>query len=138
MKNRTRPLIGNRVTEKDIRDHLSSVGFSGDAATFQEVELHAISRPGWLQLFRFERDIRDQDGARTHLFGAVLDDERNHSDFWWSLEKTDQLEKLDEWSTGLIPRGRTHRTPVHWLLLSVFGVFVLLAAIGWILRQFGL
>jgi hypothetical protein len=52
--NLVKDVIRSRSAEKDIRDWLSENGYSGNSARFAEVELHAIMRPGWLQVFRFE------------------------------------------------------------------------------------
>ena len=47
--------IGNRVTEKDVRDHLNRCGYHGNTATILQLELVAIERPGWMQVFSFQR-----------------------------------------------------------------------------------
>ena len=46
--------IGNKSAEKDIRDWLAENGYLGKSAKFGEIELHAIKRPGWRQIFRFD------------------------------------------------------------------------------------
>ena len=69
-------LIGNRVTEKDIRDWLETQGYRGDSARFTEIELHAIAPPGWRQLFRFSGNVANGEGERRPMFGVVEDDER--------------------------------------------------------------
>lgn len=83
--------IGNRVTEKDIRDWLIAKGFDGKTALIKDLELFAIQRPGWLQVFSFEvlaRQPADQQGGqsdelednpRKRWFGIVRDDERNRT-----------------------------------------------------------
>ena len=45
--------IKNGSTERAIRRWLDKNGFYGSSAKFDHVELHAIKRPGWLQVFRF-------------------------------------------------------------------------------------
>jgi hypothetical protein len=47
-------VFGNRVTEKDIRNWLDENGFFGNSAQLHDLELHALKRPGWLQVFRFD------------------------------------------------------------------------------------
>jgi len=69
-------LVGNRFTEKDIRDWLENHGFQGQSARFVELELHAMARPGWKQVFRFSGNVADQEGVRQPMFGVVEDDER--------------------------------------------------------------
>jgi len=71
-----RSLIGNKASEKDIRDWLSENGFLGGSAKFTEIELHAIKRPGWLQIFRFEFSGLTKDSERVKLYGAMRSDER--------------------------------------------------------------
>ena len=134
---RIRKLIGNRVTERDIRDHLKTAGFEGDIARFREVELHAIRRPGWKQLFRFECRVLNQQGNAVQLFGAVLDDERTRTEFWWSSNQDEQREKLENWSDGMIVCQPTHRHSVHWILLAIFLGLVSLAITGGLIKTFG-
>ncbi len=134
---RLRKLVGNRVTERDIRDHLKTVGFEGDMARFREVELHAIRRPGWKQLFRFECRVLNQQGDVVQLFGAVLDDERTRTEYWWSNDRDEQLEKLEHWSAGMIVSQPTQRHSVHWILILIFLGMVSLAIAGGLIKNFG-
>lgn len=134
---RLRKLVGNRVTQRDIRDHLKTVGFEGDMARFREVELHAIRRPGWKQLFRFECRVLNQKGEVVQLFGAVLDDERTRTEFWWSIDRDEQQEKLESWSAGMIVCQPTQRHSVHWILIAIFLGLVSLAIVGGLIKNFG-
>lgn len=79
--------IRNRVTERDIRDWLQFNGYESGSAILNDVELHAIQRPGWKQLFRFSGKIRlgydageanivDDPPDRNSVWGVVLTDER--------------------------------------------------------------
>ncbi len=45
--------IGNRVAEKDVRDALFDFGLDGRAAVIVDLELYALKRPGWVQVFSF-------------------------------------------------------------------------------------
>lgn len=134
---RLRKLIGNRVTERDIREQLKTAGFAGDVARFREVELHAIRRPGWKQLFRFECHVLNPSGDVVQLFGAVLDDERTQSEFWWSNDRAEQQEKLRGWSAGMIVCQPTPRHTVHWMLLAIFAGLVSLAVAGGLIKNYG-
>lgn len=75
-------LIRNRVTERDIRDWLQENGYDGGSAVLNSVELYAIKRPGWQQLFVFSGNVRLQlseselTAERKPVWGIVLDDER--------------------------------------------------------------
>ena len=102
--------IGYRVTEREISDWLSKHGYKGKSAKFAEVELHAIQRPGWLQIFRFELTVLDSNGLSVQLFGAVRADERYgppHISVYPETAARD--EQLAEWSEGLITQRR-HRS----------------------------
>ncbi len=96
-------LIGNKAAEKDIRDWLASQNFCGRSAQFSEVELHAIKRPGWLQVFRFEVRVRDESNHWHQLFGAMRADERyGEPQIMVTLLAADRNMQLNEWSATLI------------------------------------
>ena len=78
-------LIGNKVAEKDIRDWLSKNGYQGKPAKFTEIELHAIQRPDWLQIFRFELRTITAEDRKVQLFGAMLSDERYGPQCAWPI-----------------------------------------------------
>ena len=71
--------IGNKVTEKDLRDHLESIGYIGRSARFLRLELTGIERPGWIQLFEFHVEAKKRDGDWEPLFGICRDDERSQT-----------------------------------------------------------
>ena len=104
-----RSLIGNKSAEKDIRDWLSENGYCGKSAQFNEIELHAIKRPGWLQIFRFDLKgltVKYQD---VQLFGAMRSDERYGQPSIIVYEDPASRDiQLSEWSEGLITQRR-HR-----------------------------
>ncbi|MDG2468092.1 MAG: hypothetical protein P8M80_02330 [Pirellulaceae bacterium] len=99
------PLIANKFTEKDIRQWLSEHGFYGNSAKFVELELHAIQRPGWLQVFRFQVEAKAANGGWETYFGAVRDDERTHETTIKTFRSYGQQQKiLAQWSRHLIRR----------------------------------
>lgn len=102
-------LIGNKSSEKDIRDWLSQNGYIGKTAQFTEMELHAIKRPGWLQVFRFEAICITAEGNKAQLFGAMKSDERYGDP---QIQVDGDLAARDQqlaiWSEGLITQKR-HR-----------------------------
>ena len=98
-------LIRNRSAEKDIRDWLSSQGMCGRTAEFFEIELHAIQRPGWLQVFRFEVKARNANDEILHLFGAMRADERyGNPKITVSLLPEERDRQLEDWSRNLITK----------------------------------
>ncbi len=102
-----RRMFQNRTTERDLRDWLSGHGYYGSSAQFDEIELHAIQRPGWLQVFRFSVSAKTEQDQWHELFGVVRDDERyRRLDVEIFQLEADRDEILTEWSTGLIVRRR--------------------------------
>lgn len=124
------PLIGNKVTEKDIRDHLSLNKYYGRTAEFHELELHAIQRPGWIQIFRFHIRAKHVETGWQELFGVVRDDERNRTDIHLFEEEEERNELMAELSQDLIclEGNRERLSPVVLLAFPVFG-FLLISVI---------
>ena len=96
-------MIRNRTAEQDIRNELSSQGYYGESARFDELELHAVGRPGWVQVFRFSVEVKHQDGSWQSLFGLLCDDERTQSTKIHLTSSFQSRERmLAEWSEDLI------------------------------------
>lgn len=105
-----KPLFGNKCAEKDIRDWLSENGYIGRSAKFSEIELHAIKRPGWLQIFRFELQGLTATNQSVQLFGAMNSDERYGPPKIVVFEDLAMRDtQLAEWSEGLITQRRHRR-----------------------------
>lgn len=108
--------IKNRSAEQDIRDWLAENGYDGKSAQFEEVELHAIKRPGWLQVFRFALrcmtlESETAEGQRKELFGAMKDDERyGRPEVMVSEDLEIRNAKLAQWSDGLIVHRSARRS----------------------------
>lgn len=135
--------IGNRVTEKDIRNFLDRNGYFGRSAQFEELELHAIERPGWLQVFRFKVKAKSSsDGALVLLFGAVRDDERfklNEIRIFENINLRDRT--LFQWSEGLMKPKYTssNQTTTNKQYFKELAIFVVvLAAIFSVLAIYGI
>lgn len=101
--------IGNKSAEKDIRDWLTRNGYQGNSARFNEIELHAIKRPGWLQIFRFDFSVLTAEDEGVQLFGAMRTDERyGKPQIAVNPDVNLRDAQLAEWSMGLITL-RQHR-----------------------------
>lgn len=147
--------IGNRVTEKDVREWLDAQGWAGRSAKIDHLELHAIQPPGWVQVFRFQIDVvpafkpeideealqpepasNDPTTPRT-FFGAVRDDERQKSSptkIWIFDDQEEQSEKLSELSEGLITlrNGQTGDGILPLLIIFVGFVLLVTALLYWL------
>ncbi len=123
-----RDLAKNRTTEKDIRAWLNANGFEGKAAHVTDVELHAVGRPGWLQIFRFRVSV--ESGER---FGVVRDDERLRGKDKTQIElfesEDSQEAKLAELSEDLIVRGGHNGGYLGFLFLLGILLLALTAAL---------
>lgn len=118
------PLIGNKVTERDIRDFLTEKGFLGQSARFYELELVAIERPGWVQIFQFQVSVKRKEGPWQEVYGVVRDDERNKTDIAIFETAEEQQKKIELWSTGFIRRGKSSPSPLEKRLLLIFVGFL--------------
>lgn len=133
--------ISNRSTEADVRSWLNKNGFVGKTAKFSELELHAIQRPGWVQVFRFCVRVKyrplddnenkvvlsDQSGWQD-VFGVALEDERERrkntrTQIWIFKNSVDREEKLNLISSDFL----TCKTGQNGKLLEtiLFILFVL-------------
>lgn len=140
-------LIRNKATESDIRDWLDENGFYGRRAEFESVELFAIGRPGWKQLFRFEvraavrsdeqlPDAFDEKwgpgcSEKKTIWGAILDDERLAKSKQKQVEIFDEetaLEVcLDDWSTGMISASSSRADRPDFKTTAMLLAFVVAA-----------
>ena len=125
--------IGNRVTEKDVRDHLNRCGYHGDSANILQLELVAIERPGWAQVFSFHTDVTPIQGDRVRLYGVVDDDERRGTSVHLTPDPDERQRVLERVSRGRITLQRRPTTAFHWALLGICGAALAMAAAGAIL-----
>jgi len=123
-------LLRNRVTEKDVRAWMDRNGFYGNSAEIEDLELHSLGRPGWLQIFSFQTRVKSReqsDQPWKEMFGAVKDDERRRGDKNTQVElfptAQQQADKLQQWSEGLLVKSsQRDRSNGSVLLLIAAGV----------------
>ena len=129
-------MIANTVVEKDLRHYLSQHGYWPNSAEFSDLELAAIQRPGWVQVFTFEVKAKRESGEWDQLHGVCRDDER-YKQFDVELFETNRERDaiLADWSTGLITLSRTVQNRMQdlfligfWLIFTAVMVAALLAA----------
>lgn len=120
--------ITNRVTEKDLRDYLTGVGYYGRSAKIHELELAAIERPGWLQVFRFHLEAKHQESGWSEFWGVIRDDERDKIEIRMYGNTEERDKQLSSWSHGLLSAGRENASPIGAVL--AIGVLLLLIVIG--------
>jgi len=100
-------LLNDRQTEREVRNWLNRHGFNGQSANFHSIELYAIQRPGWKQIYRFAGNAVNPDGARVPMFGVMSDDERvGKPKIMIFHQQREQIEFLKLISTGCIIRGQ--------------------------------
>ena len=122
------PLIGNKVTEKDIRDYLTENGYYGRSAVMRDLTLTAVQRPGWVQVFQFEVRAKSVEGEWQDLFGACRDDEAAEEfDVYLSPNQSERDEQLATWSEGLFTTAKRER---HWIEVVLLGMFVAVMALA--------
>lgn len=98
--------IGDRDLELALRRHLSGEGYYGDSASFQNLRLAAVQRPGWVQVFIFtvQAKLRSDEASETHqLFGVAMQDERYSKLSVRTFSKRHlRNAKFRDWSSDLI------------------------------------
>ena len=123
-------VIRNRVTEMDVKEYLSKVGYCSRSARFDYLELVAIERPGWVQLFTFCVWARTSSGPMQRLYGVVRDDERIGIQVHVGETAEEQARVAADWSAGLITAGRKPLSSMHRILLIAFAVITTFALVG--------
>ncbi|NNJ26477.1 hypothetical protein [Alienimonas chondri] len=102
------PLIGNKFLEHDLRSWLDETGHYGRSAVVEELDLVAVQRPGWVQVFRFRvRAKQKETGEWTALRGLARDDERakrkaDRTAYRLTEGDAEYDDAFDEWSDGLL------------------------------------
>jgi hypothetical protein len=131
------PLIGNKVAEKDLRTWLEANGYFGRSAELFELELIAVRRPGWEQVFRFRvRAKRQDESGWVDLTGLFRDDERkSRFEGRFTASGEDDAAAFAEWTEGMIVRRRRSRGTTEIALISLAAVILGLAATVVVLRQ---
>ena len=122
-------MIRNRVIEEDVRDYLNQEGYLRGSIRFAYMELVAIQRPGWAQVFKFCAHAKNDRGDVRKLVGVARDDERSSLQVFIGDGVDDQSRKADEWSEGLItstrrPLGSAQRFLLGVVVLILVATFV--------------
>ncbi len=75
--------VGDREMELSIRKRLTAAGYYGNTAKLTRVQLVALERPGWVQVYRFEYSAKKVGQTEmatgegwTNGFGVVSEDAR--------------------------------------------------------------
>lgn len=110
-------LIGNKFLEHDLRSWLDEHDHYGRSAEVEELELVAVQRPGWVQVFRFRVRAKNQStGEWEALRGFARDDERakrkaDRTQYRLSADDAEHDATFVEWSDGLLTLRTARRDP---------------------------
>ncbi|QDT14463.1 hypothetical protein [Alienimonas californiensis] len=102
------PLIGNKFLEHDLRAWLEASDHYGRSAEVEELELIAVQRPGWVQVFRFRVRAKNRTtGEWDVLRGLARDDERakrkaDRTAYRLTADDAAHDAAFAEWSDGLL------------------------------------
>lgn len=127
----TMPIIANKCTEKDLRDHLTEIGYFGRSAKFLNLELKAIERPGWVQVFKFQVQAKHKNGDWEEHFGICRSDERSNT-FEVQLFGGQDVQDtaFRHKSKDMITHDRSPRHWSFWPLMSLFSLAIGTAVAG--------
>jgi hypothetical protein len=143
--------LRNRVTEKDLRVWLDHEGWFGRSAKIDSLELYAIKRPGWEQVFRFEIEAKKkpleaeslspgdqplppETGEHDQMvrrWGAIHDDERtkaNRPSIWIYEKENELLSKLEKLSEEMIVLRQGQTSAALLPLMAVVVLVILFAS----------
>ncbi len=127
-------LIGNKFLEHDLRGWLDGQGRYGRSAEIEELELAAVQRPGWVQVFRFRVRAKNKTtGEWDSLRGLIRDDERikrkaDRTTYRLTDGDVDHAAAFAEWSDGLLRlRSGADRDDRTLLVAASAGAATLLA-----------
>ena len=115
--------LRNKVTEKDLRDHLAATKYYPNSARVHELELVGIERPGWVQVFRCHVEAKHEDDGWQELFGVIRDDERSRCEVHLFDDRERQQTAIDDLTVGLLQRpGSTSAAREPLSKLALFGM----------------
>ena len=127
-------LIGNKILEHDLRTWLDSAGHYGKSAELEELELAAVQRPGWVQVFRFRVRAKNKTtGEWETLRGLARDDERvkrkaDRTAYRLTGTDAEHDAAFAEWSEGCITLRTGSTSAALPAALAVLGAAALAVA----------
>lgn len=121
-------IVGNRYTERELREYLTENGYFGGSVTFLKLELAGMERPGWVQLFEFHVQAKAQTGEWQELFGTCRSDER-FKKFDVELHDTEKAQRrsITSQPAQMITLERPDR---HWSYRPLLILFCLIAGLA--------
>jgi hypothetical protein len=101
--------VGDRSLKDAIRAELRRQGYAVHGARIRDVNLAAISRAGWVQVYRFTVESwpisANDDREPLTLLGLSRNDGRkSRTEVLLTTDEAEWRGKLDEWSEGLLTR----------------------------------
>lgn len=134
-------LIGNKVAERDLRRWLDGAGYYGRSARVATLDLVAVARPGWVQIFRFDAEAKRADSDEwVALRGLLRDDDRTGHEVRLYEDDVTLAAGLESWSEGMIvtraARRRTADGDPAALPVAAVGFAVAIAALVGIVTAF--
>lgn len=124
----SRRLIANRATEKDLRDHLDNNGFFGASARFVSLELAAIERPGWVQVFNFHAHLKTREGRWVVRYGICRTDERSDLFEVSMFDQSDaRASAFKNDTSAMITRERRQQ---HWSMVPLLLLFLFVVGVA--------
>ncbi|QDT65714.1 hypothetical protein [Calycomorphotria hydatis] len=120
-------LIANRVTEKDLREWLERGEHYGSSARISELELVAIQKPGWVQIFRFRAMAKHKTSETwEELCGLIRDDERKGCEVRLASSEEELYELFNQVSDGMLVTQRSELgiLPTAFVMIGLFLVLL--------------
>jgi len=128
--------LPNGGIERQIRRFMKDKGYGASRYDLRELDLVAVERPGWKQIFRFELDLRPPHGDPVHKIGIAYDDHRSHCEIQLLDNESEYRQRLSEWGEGMILKRFS--TNDYYPVSSLLGLCAIIAAVLAVLLTFDL
>lgn len=126
--------LKNGVMQTQIKKYLKTQGYRSGKFQISEVELVAIQRPGWKQIFRFVVTSQDDEGNPMRAVGIANDDERFGCEYVLTKSVLEYHTLLEKWGEGMIHRKFSQNevdisNQILFALLGITAVIILLLSV---------
>ncbi len=119
--------LPNGAIERQIRRCLKQQGMVVGPRDVRDIELIAVERPGWKQIFRFVYDRPQEAGNKLPVVGICYDDHRSHCKIALTNSPAEFEALLQDWGPEMIRRRES--THEYSPLSSLLGLCLVIAAI---------
>ena len=127
----------SKAKVKALRDYLTANGYYGGSANMLKLDLKALERPGWVQVFDFHVHAKREEGNWEELCGVIRSDERSdlfEVTLYDNFSRNDVVQRATD---GMITAQRGPRHWSYWPLMTLVALVFGTAIVGAVLSPEG-